>query len=198
MLLGRVGCWVLKAPFTKYSNKGLMGKIVRLVYIKTAVRGGRNVKQEVYAPVQWEAGYKNDLNDDVALVTIDVKGKLYTIPDRYIVNLYDDDMFYRPTYITARLGKFPQSYEFDDIVEEVRILLEKMTGMPIDPRDVSISRSFSGSSVLSYEEALVTEGERAAGINNGTYSSTSQKLKEAEEKAAEYKKKLQSYEKYFS
>ncbi len=197
MLLGRTGLWMLKSPFTKYATNGLTGEIVAAAFIQTMVSKGQDVKTNVYTPVKGEGLYTNDLNANCIIVTIDVGGKLYMIPDKYIENLYDGNQAFRHHYITVKVGLLPVKYDMSEIAKDVSDVIAGVTGLPIKPRDVYVGVSDKGAQILTDEEATYENMKRLAKTedNESTMSKLKNALKDKDELEGKFEQVSEAYAK---
>lgn len=188
MLLGRTGLWMLKSPFTKHASNGLMGEIVTAGFIQDIVAKGQDVKTNTYAPVGGEALYSADLSKNCIILTIDSGGRYYSIPDKYIENLYDGEQNFRYHYMTAKVGMLPVSFDMTEACGAMAKSISEATGMNVKPKDIYVSVSDEGGLMLSDEEAEYATLKRLADIedNDSIYN----QLNNADDLIDEMERKL--------
>ena len=172
MLLGRNGLWMLKHPFTKYASNGLLGEIVSAGFIRDLVAKGRDIKTDVYSPVGAEGLYKGDLDSNCIIIMIESGGKYYTIPDKYIVNLYDGNQHFRNHYMTVKVGLLPKEYDMTEATNALAKTVSEVTGVNVLPKDIYVGVSDQGGLILSDKEGEYETLRRLVAIesNESIYS----------------------------
>lgn len=177
MLLGRTGKWVLVAPFTKYSTTGLVGEVVTAGFIQTLVSKGQDIKNNVYGPVGATSLYEEDLKNNILIVNIESKGKLYAIPDRYITNLYDGQQNFRYHYMTVKVGLLPDNFDMTEAIKELARSVSEVTGVDVKTKDIYVGVSETEGITLDDESAVYENLKRVAKIEDNDSIFT--KLKKA-------------------
>ena len=195
MLLGRVGLWMMKPPFTKYAQNGLMGEIVGTTFIQDAVSKGRDVNNDTYLPVEGGSLYSADLAQNCIIVMIEAKGKYYYVPDKYISNLYDGQQHFLNHYITVRVGLLPKEYDMTEVARTLAKTVTEVTGIDVLPKDVYVGVSDRGGMILTDEESLYENLRRMNLV--GTTESIFNKYDKSQDKIKDLESKLDSVsEKY--
>lgn len=187
MLLGRTGLWMLKPPFTKYAQNGLMGEIVGGTFIQDAVSKGRDVKNDTYLPVEGTNLYSSDLGQNCIIVMIEANSKYYYIPDKYIANLYDGQQHFRNHYMTVKVGLLPKEYDMTEVASALAKTVTEVTGIDILAKDVYVGVSDRGGKILTDEESVYENLRRMNLIEDNDsifnkYDKSQDKIKDLEDK----------------
>lgn len=190
MLLGRTGLWMLKNPFTEYASNGLMGEIVAAGFIQDLVANGQNIQFDVYEPVKATSLYSRDLKENCIIITFDVKGKYYRVPDKYIENLYDGNQVFLSHYLIARIGLLPETYDMTEATTAMARAISDAIGVEVKAKDIYTSASEQGGMILSDKEGEYATLKRLAGMEDN--QSIFAELDDYKDKLEDAEKKFES------
>lgn len=168
-LMGRRGRFVLKSPFDNLAPQGAQGRVIEVVKIRHAVTSGIDVLNRGYVRVGAQELYQTHLTSDVTIITIELdEGGKVTVPDTHIEHLNDISLHYVTGYLTVKVGVLPANYDYSIVQKTMADEVTKISGVKVQPRDVSVSVSERNGFFFTPEQAEVEESRRMAAVEHNS------------------------------
>lgn len=167
--IGAYGRYTLKSPWT--INSTISYRCISHRMTEEIVSSGRNVFETFYQPV----GLTSDVAEaDIALGVIFVgllgtDGSRIYVPDTYVESYPDQTaVVYEYTVMSVDLGPQPSDIDLTAASEEIKLIVEKYTGIKSELIDIYASNAPSTTSMTAQEHIDLMDARRLAIENNVT------------------------------